>query len=361
VAHFSYVPSSAPFVEAAKHFSSSESAEPEVAFSSPKASVPFSGVAEHFYTPAEDEPEIPVWSLNVSEPFAEAPTQASSLEDAEPAVSALTPVVPVVADSDWLWAVPEVQPVKEVAASTPVTEPTAPQMREPVQPAANPDSANSDSANRDSDVPWWLSVTSRRPEPTRPPVLWQPARVWMSRKPDAVPAPWTVAPTVNPEPAPRAAATAGQHVSGGYNTPRAEAMSQEMQKSEVDEAPVTLSSRLSGLRNLLFVLGVKDPHGAEEKPERPAGSGSDFDLRNERTAADRAMAEDAANSAPISIGGASPRLVTAPPEFLPPKAIVVNVDREDGHAGESATRQDRRAAYDGIEILPSRRGQYKRI
>jgi hypothetical protein len=183
----------------------------------------------------------------------------------------------------------------------------------------------------------------------------------MSRKPEPAPEPWPVPSNVNPESTLKAAATTGgERGSGAYNTPRAEAVSQEVQQFE-EEAPTTLSSRLSGLRNLLFVLGVKDPHGAEETPERPVGSGSNYDLRNERTAADRALAQDAAKSVPISIGGASPRLVTAPPEFLPPKAIVVNVDREEGNAGESATRQDRRAAYDGIEILPSRRGQYKRI
>jgi hypothetical protein len=54
-------------------------------------------------------------------------------------------------------------------------------------------------------------------------------------------------------------------------------------------------------------------------------------------------------------------LITAPPEFLPPRPIVINVDREGVPAGESSTRQDRRAAYDNIQILPSKRGQYKKI
>jgi hypothetical protein len=182
----------------------------------------------------------------------------------------------------------------------------------------------------------------------------------MSQKPDAAPEPWPVLPNVNPgQPVEAAKTTSGERVPAGHIAPRPEAAPQG--NSEAEEAPATLTSRLSGLRNLLFVMGVKDPHGAKEQSERPASASSDFDLRNEPSAADRAFPQDADKPAPINVGGASPRLITAPPEFLPPKSIVINVDKEDAHAGESSTRQDRRAAYDEIEILPSRRGQYKRI
>jgi hypothetical protein len=84
-------------------------------------------------------------------------------------------------------------------------------------------------------------------------------------------------------------------------------------------------------------------------------------VRTEWQAADRGRAQDAEDSERISVGGASPRLITAPPEFLPPRPIVIHVDREGAAAGESSTRQDRRAAYDNIQILPSKRGQYKKI
>jgi hypothetical protein len=60
-------------------------------------------------------------------------------------------------------------------------------------------------------------------------------------------------------------------------------------------------------------------------------------------------------------GGASPRLVTASPEVLPPRPIVIDVDKLDKTKGQPASRQDRRASFDGIEILPSKHGQYKKL
>jgi hypothetical protein len=40
---------------------------------------------------------------------------------------------------------------------------------------------------------------------------------------------------------------------------------------------------------------------------------------------------------------------------------VIEFEKLDEPKGESATRQDRRASFDGIETLPSKRGQYKKI
>jgi hypothetical protein len=122
-----------------------------------------------------------------------------------------------------------------------------------------------------------------------------------------------------------------------------------------EEAPANRTSRLSGLRNLLFVLGVKEGHGPEEAGE-PHGSGRlGLDSRSERT-----IAENNTSGA-SSVGGASPRLVTATPEFLPPRPQVIEFEKADAHLGESSTRQDRRPAADRVEILPSKRGQYKKI
>jgi capsular polysaccharide biosynthesis protein len=367
---------SAPFVEAANHFSSFETPEPEDTHSFTTAATPFSGVPEHFSTPVDDEPEIPVWTLKVSEPVDEAAMHSSSPADAEPVAPVFTPVDTVRADCDWLWAVPEEQPVEATAAAAPMAEPEPYSPPEPILAMAEPEPASEPepiqaAAEPDSDVPWWLTVTNRKPASTRPPVLWQPAKVWMSQKKDVAREPWPVGQNSDPEPlksgssstavSDRTVASEHERAPGAYGAPRTEAPNREMQQSEAEEAPVNLTSRLSGLRNLLFVLGVKDAHAPEEQPERQPSTGSNFDLRNERTAADRVIPQDAANATPINVGGASPRLVTAPPEFLPPKSIVINVDREEAHAGESSTRQDRRAAYDGLEILPSRRGQYKKI
>jgi capsular polysaccharide biosynthesis protein len=340
---------SVPVDETTTRISFPLKSEPNVPSSPPVASAPLVEAAKHFSTLEDDEPEIPVWSLNVSEKFAEAPKEASSPEDAERTVPASPQVVARVADSDWLWAVPEEQPVQAAPAPAPVSDPETHRKQEPVQPAAN----------SDSDVPWWLKTLNLKPEQTRPPVLWQPAKMWMSQKADAASEPWPVRPNGNPAPAQAAAVTtSGERVSGGYNTPQPEAAAPEMQTSVAEEFPANLTSRLGGLRNLLFALGVKDAHGSEEQQ---ATAGSNFDLRNERPGAERTTSQDADKATALNIGGASPRLVTTPPEFLPPKSIVVNVDRADARAGESSTRQDRRAAYDGIDILPSRRGQYKKI
>jgi hypothetical protein len=145
----------------------------------------------------------------------------------------------------------------------------------------------------------------------------------------------------------------------GYFTPLPGAATQEMPRPDAGEAPANLTSRLSGLRNLLFVMGLKDAHVSDGQPER--NDGSQFDPRDDRPAIERTNSRDKEDAAASNIGGAAPRLVTAPPEFLPPKPIVVDVDRVGAPKGESSTRQDRRAAFDGIQILPSRRGQYKKI
>jgi hypothetical protein len=114
-----------------------------------------------------------------------------------------------------------------------------------------------------------------------------------------------------------------------------------------EEPQENLASRLSGLRSLLFVLGVKESKAEDQAPDR--------------TRPERAVASQAPPAAGWPAQGASPRLVTAVPEVLPPRPIVIDVDKLDETKGQSPTRQDRRASFDGIEILPSKRGQYKKV
>ena len=110
-----------------------------------------------------------------------------------------------------------------------------------------------------------------------------------------------------------------------------------------DNASANTSSRLSGLRNLMYVMGVKNLQDGEGQ--------------NGQTGAQAAT--DAEEQAQRGADEASQRLVTAQPEFLPPKPVVFEIDEVDGAVGEYPTRQDRSAAADGVEILPSQRGQYK--
>ena len=122
-----------------------------------------------------------------------------------------------------------------------------------------------------------------------------------------------------------------------------------------EQAPAERTSRLSGLRNLLFVLGVKDAQSGDDAGKAHASGRSSLDSRSEWT-----IGESAASGL-AGVGGASPQRVTAPPEFLPPKSQVIEFDNGEGRVGESSTRQDRRPAADRVEILPSKRGQYKKI
>ena len=54
-------------------------------------------------------------------------------------------------------------------------------------------------------------------------------------------------------------------------------------------------------------------------------------------------------------------MVTAQPEFLPPRPVVIEFEETDARVGESSTRQDRRTPFDRVEILPSKHGQYKKV
>ena len=202
-------------------------------------------------------------------------------------------------------------------------------------------------AKPDEDIPWWLSEVVRAPEPVRPPVLWQPARVWSSHPAGEA------ASIENPAPPVRSVAsnlwTGEKSAPISQDLPVSDAGS--MQAEDAEAEPESLSSRLSGLRNLLFVLGVKHVAQGEEPVAETAEKAAAFEARGSRSAVDV--------SGPTY--GASPRIVTAQPEFLPPKSVVIEIDKTDAHVGESSTRQDRRAAFDRVDILPSKRGQYKKI
>jgi uncharacterized protein involved in exopolysaccharide biosynthesis len=285
-----------------------------VVVSEPRNSAPFVEAAKHFSSTARAETGIPFSSRVVS-----------------PAVSGPLPAVQ---------EEPSVARVAE-AAPTPGAEPA--KGPESAQPAANPA----------PDIPWWLSDAPRNAEPARPPVLWQPAKVWTSRRSSAEEKALPVVPISSQEPQ--------QSRASNEPSPEPVVPAQEVRRAEAasapaaDEATANRTSRLSGLRNLLFVLGVKDSQGEEEVDEPHAGGRSNFDLRSERM-----VAETSASRA-ASVGGASPRRVTAPPEFLPPRPVVIEFDKAEARLGESSARQDRRPAADRIEILPSKRGQYKKI
>ena len=333
-------PTAAPSIE--------QPAVPESAFTAPSIPV----AAEPAITTAEDllpapavplaavaEPEAPapIAEHKPSAPFAEAAGHfAVAAALGANARCASHPVTTAVASSETA----AVQQTPAPSSAAPLSEPASvpvfvmgPQQAIEPEPANEPgpvaaaaDSALEPAPNPASDLPWWLSDKPHNdPEPVRPAVLWQAAKVRTSNASSA-------------------------QASTGSAPSSQPATLEDAQKSDSDSAAADRNSRLSGLRNLLFVLGVKNGHSGEDSPEQHANGAPKSDPRTERT-----TAEDE----PQTADGSSPRLVTAPPEVLPPRPVVIEFDHADARSGESS-RQDRRPADDRIEILPSRRGQYKK-
>jgi len=233
-------------------------------------------------------------------------------------------------------AVPS-QAAGEIAASAP-----APTMS--TRPAPDPAS--------NSDVPWWLSNMPPNAEPNRPAVIWQPAKVSTSRSQQDPAEQWSSAPKANPP-----AASTDVAVQSAPEAPVAAQVRDPEPKPGTavpEDQSAHLTSRLSGLRNLLFVLGVKDSYSPEEPAKANTAAGPSFDLRVERTIPHTRADE------PAEMRGASPRLVTTAPEFLPPRPVVLEFEKTDPRSGEPGTRLERRDTKDRVEILPSRRGQYRK-
>jgi hypothetical protein len=181
-----------------------------------------------------------------------------------------------------------------------------------------------------SHLPRWMSDALHNAEPVRPPVIWQPAKMRKSEEPFAKP-------RIGIAPDSRASAIAGT------------------QKSDSDSAPADRTSRLSGLRNLLFVLGLKNRRSGKDSSEQQTSDGPKSDVKDTvRTE------QSAAEESPRNAGEASPPPVTAPPEVLPPGPIVIEFDHADERQGEPS-RPDRHPSDDRIATLPSKRGQYKKV
>jgi uncharacterized protein involved in exopolysaccharide biosynthesis len=321
-------PASSPFAEAAQRVLSHRTSAPAISLSPRPAPV----VAAADYSSAEPETLAPDPPAEVVSSPAEV-SSALPPENVEPAAALVNEPTLVHQDSAPEEKAVEEKPVPE----NPVLEHLAQEKPVPDKPVVQPSSDTSD------DIPWWLSETPRNAEPPRAAVLWQPAKVSTAHAHDN-----------QPEPAAAASTNAGSPQSLPIaQTPNSPG--DATSSSHVD-APDPRTSRLSGLRNLLFVLGVKDIQNAAGPNDPQSGAGTLFDRRPERQIFERTIAESDADRA---VGGASPRLVTAPPEFLPPK--VVEFNKIDPHVGESQTRQDRRATSDGVDILPSRHGQYKKV
>lgn len=124
------------------------------------------------------------------------------------------------------------------------------------------------------------------------------------------------------------------------------------------ELPYNPATRLGGLRNLFVSLGLKslskdeEGNGAESVPELPA---------NHIT--ERPVYQESLPPIPAQTAAAAAALVTATPEFLPPRPLVEVTEKEpepDAHPSAAAPRPTRRDSSDEIQTLPSWRGQYRK-
>jgi polysaccharide biosynthesis transport protein len=140
---------------------------------------------------------------------------------------------------------------------------------------------------------------------------------------------------------------------------------------EQEEADDEMPTHLSGLKGVLFSMGIRDlrPWKAAEQNINKNGSGNGNSAHADTPSADPGQtivakafvpqpeqepAEAKAEKPPsLSV---VPRWVTAEPEFLPPPVEVSNKGKESRWNRKGYDTDD----IDGIQILPAKRGQYKR-
>jgi succinoglycan biosynthesis transport protein ExoP len=347
---------SAPFADAARHFSSQASPEPSLAQRFGGDFSPFAVKAEHLVSnlagpypaaspvavePAPIATQHPEYAsfLKTEEPFFTTAQHADGLQENGSEFSGESAPQSAVEAGD-------PPPLEQAAAAAQNSR------ADRIEPPAAATPVSEARIDQVSASPWWPADPAPDRFTNRPPLLWKPARVSMAHRPIDGHDPRISHPGAEPpqhranEPHSGEAAVAanGFHPGADYD--------------QEDLSATNLSSRLSGLRNLLFVLGVKNGQEAGESGDRRGANGSNLESRTERQAFETQQRDQVP---PAGVGGASPRLVTAPPEFLPPRTVSIDAGRDDAPAGEPASRQDRRAPYDGVDILPSRRGQYKKV
>ena len=124
--------------------------------------------------------------------------------------------------------------------------------------------------------------------------------------------------------------------------------------SERDDAEYAPASRLGGLRNLLVTLGRRSLRDGEIAGE----SDSDLEPRFEK-----ATVRPAYSDTPLPADGARengvPVRLTAHPEFLPPKPVAAEVEKEKEVVRPTPPRREN-WDRDEIQTLPSWRGQYRK-
>jgi hypothetical protein len=239
----------------------------------------------------------------------------------------------------------------------PQVQGSKPQVQESIQPLPKPV----------EDLPWWLADLFPQPDASATAALPQPEEVREPQPAVTAPRPVPAEPERQAEQPPMQhwvlPAQSWERVPSIHDIAKAEAATEAPREPEPEEASSHPASRLGGLRNLLSGLGMKNLRKKKaEQGEPDAEPVREPDQGTERTVYAQTVAP-APNTVTVtgtSAAGASPSLVTAQPEFLPPGPPVETTDKENSRESSFVTYRDRPDVYDGVQILPSRRGQYKR-
>ncbi|MGA3262813.1 MAG: hypothetical protein ABSC47_02075 [Terracidiphilus sp.] len=254
-------------------------------------------------------------------------------------------------------AVPDRSTKPGEPARVPPRMPRMPQALEAIQPMTN----------QNSDLPWWLA--DLYPQPDQPRTVAQPDAASVGGPKSAVAAfpPAAAAPKPHPQ-----LVQSWERLPSEYDRTKPAAANPslgwkraagpaEVLESEPEETAPNLSTRLSGLRNLLSVLGKKEQPLLEDPAKKDAEAVRQFDTAADRPAFSRTIAPAPAAATPAagSAAGASPAQVTAVPEFLPPRLAVEVAEKKKARVHSSRNQRDRLDTNDDVQILPSWRGQYK--
>jgi hypothetical protein len=136
-----------------------------------------------------------------------------------------------------------------------------------------------------------------------------------------------------------------------------------------EEDPKQSGSRLNGLRGLIFSIGLKNLGKTRSVAEQPEPSSmapvAEPEPVPERTVVARSFTpftEPVEVASPPVERKAAPdpeREVTTLPEFLPPKEFTPAIEPGGARETGSPSRSHRPDAFDELQTLPSRRGQYR--
>lgn len=128
------------------------------------------------------------------------------------------------------------------------------------------------------------------------------------------------------------------------------------------ELPYNPATRLGGLRNLFVSLGLKSLSKEEEGSETQSVPEPPADRIIERPVYQEPLPPVTAHAAPQNAAAAA-ALVTATPEFLPPRPLVETTEKQtepESSPSSVAQRPARRDSNEEIQTLPSWRGQYRK-